>query len=383
LVLAAGGLLAGVQPAYPETLFNQVCMQTNYNNQNGSQNLNCNANDVRVATAIQSSISISSGGECHIENGVNKCTCDPSGDVTFTADFEVLLTAQARYDYGIYWATDGDANGDGALTGTCSITTATGNCAGGVGGGCTDTLNVRPSGYTAGGITSHGFTNESVSGDTCGDIDAAHNPQLVNITLTTKCTAGANNQLKLPFCTSWRQPGSNEVCGSPLDAFPGSPSKCSCNPGFTIGIQVLPTGSGAKCVTGLACASVGYKVEISNTSPSPHEDVTLSSLSDDRFGVITSDHGVTASGCGPTNTDPCEAVANTTCATGGTIVFGTPYSCTFDGVICELGSHTNNITAGLTGKDTGKSFSVGPLTATVTVNDVTVNSQGTCTTTTP
>ena len=120
-LVAAGGVLFGAQPASAFTA--NVCMQTNYTAHGKTQSLNCTANDVRVAEVTN--ITIQSGGECHLVNGVNTCTCTANQPVTFTADYKVVLTAQARYDIGIYFSTDGDTNGDGALTGQCKLTTLT------------------------------------------------------------------------------------------------------------------------------------------------------------------------------------------------------------------------------------------------------------------
>ena len=72
--------------------------------------LNCTANDVQLAKALNIVI---------LDDG---CAF-PGDSVTFTADFEVLLTAQARHDIGIWFAQDGDPNGDGAITGTCTAAT--------------------------------------------------------------------------------------------------------------------------------------------------------------------------------------------------------------------------------------------------------------------
>src|ERR671930_2465227 len=56
-------------------------------------NLNCTANDIRIASV--SNITVLDDG------------CAFPGDtVTFNADLEVLLTAEARYDVGIYISTD-------------------------------------------------------------------------------------------------------------------------------------------------------------------------------------------------------------------------------------------------------------------------------------
>ena len=70
--------------------------------------LNCNANDVRIAQALNLVI---------LDDGCKF----PGDDVTFAADFEVVLTAQERHDIGIFFSVDGDPNLDGALSGTCAI----------------------------------------------------------------------------------------------------------------------------------------------------------------------------------------------------------------------------------------------------------------------
>ena len=71
--------------------------------------LSCTANDVRIGSAT---------------NIVITDPCEYPGDsVTFDATFEVQTGAQERYDIGLYFAVDGDLNGDGALTGTCSVST--------------------------------------------------------------------------------------------------------------------------------------------------------------------------------------------------------------------------------------------------------------------
>jgi hypothetical protein len=271
-VLAVGGLLVGAQPA--AALSANVCMQTNYTNHGNTQKLQCTANDVRVAEVTN--IDVISGGECHLEDGVKVCTCNQGGNVTFSADYKVELTAQTRYDIGIYFASDGDGNGDGALTGACVLTTLDGNSSNPV------QLDASP--------------------DVCGDIDAAHNPQLLNLTLTVACQGDAEGKLKLPNCTSWRQPGSNEVCDEATDAFPGSPSKCNCQPGFTIDIFV-ETATIEVTKTALTPTvpetggSVTYSVAVKNLAE--QATVTLDSLTDDLYGDITTTghDGITATDC--------------------------------------------------------------------------------------
>ena len=72
--------------------------------------LNCTANDVQLANVLDITI---------LDDG-----CAYPGDtVTFTGFAEVLLTAQARYDIGIFFSLDGDPNGDASISGVCSIST--------------------------------------------------------------------------------------------------------------------------------------------------------------------------------------------------------------------------------------------------------------------
>jgi hypothetical protein len=64
--------------------------------------------------------------------------------------------------------------------------------------------------------------------DTCGDIDAAHSPlysSIQNIQVACVDTNGDGN-LDINTGLSWRQPGANDICTSPIQAFPGGPAKC-------------------------------------------------------------------------------------------------------------------------------------------------------------
>ena len=161
----------------------------------------------------------------------------------------------SRHDVGIYFSLDGDPNGDGALTGSCTVSTpAYGPAIDGwidLDGTGDDTTNSNDFGYcsTDGGTSvaspatpcdggspaggdaqcvaaiGAGATCEEFSGlqDSCGDITSASNPLQPEVTLTVTCVdTDADGQLDLPYCTSWRQPGGNELCLTPLAAYPGS-----------------------------------------------------------------------------------------------------------------------------------------------------------------
>ncbi|UTW13429.1 DUF11 domain-containing protein [Marinobacterium rhizophilum] len=212
------GLLAGTQTAQADgagnadVLNGQACMEDT-----ADFGLNCTANDVRIANATN--IVIDDDG------------CAFPGDtVDFTATFTVELTAQARHDIGIWFAEDGDPNGDGALTGTCTAATPA---------YAPDPPWLDLDG-TLDPFPGPGKKEPSGVQDTCGDIDAAHNPLFPVVTLTNVACVDSDGdgKLNLPNCTSWRQPGANELCEGPLDAYPGSPSKCRCDDGFNIDIDV-------------------------------------------------------------------------------------------------------------------------------------------------
>lgn len=298
--------LGAVEPAAALTA--NVCMQTNYTDHGLSQSLGCTSNDVRVARATN--IDVVSGGECHMDNGVKVCTCNQGGNVTFSADYEVLLTAQARYDIGIYFAADGDPNGDGALTGACRLTTLDN-------GNSTNFINLDPTLSPA---------SKRQPNDVCGDIDAAHNPQILHLTLTVACQGDDSGKLKLPNCTSWREPGANQSCEQAPDAFPGSPSKCNCEPGFTVDIFVETatievTKTASPTTVPETGGSVTYSVAVKNLAQ--QASITLDSLTDNIYGDITSTGGqITSTTCVPD--------ANTsTCQIGGAIAAGATCTCSF------------------------------------------------------
>jgi uncharacterized repeat protein (TIGR01451 family) len=255
------------------------CMLDLYEEFGQGGGLNCTANDIQVAQVVDLFI---------LDDG-----CAFPGDtVTFGFTAEVVLTAQERHDIGVYFATDGDPNGDGALTGSCSVTALpySGNFDQPQPGGGTlvqsfvdldmtndDTKNPDDFGYCADGtgtfeLDSFGFPvpcNESggvpagdcsagftcqefgagIPGgspiqDTCGDIDDTFKDPAPGIfvgvpSLSAVCLdTDGDGLLNLPNCTSWRQPGVNDLCLTPQGAFPGAPSKCRCDVGFNIPIDI-------------------------------------------------------------------------------------------------------------------------------------------------
>ena len=305
LTLVAAALLLGPQEASAQT-----CIQDVWKAHGNNQNLTCTAGDVTLATATN--INITTGGTC--AGGV--CSCYAGQAVTFTADFRMNLGADTRYDVGFYIATDGDPNGDGAISGQCSANASL-------------STNTTRAGN---------FINLDGAPDVCGDITGplslaagSHNPLFVTATIVgVTCPSTPGQKLTLPFATTWRQPGSNEVCDgtgngtTTNDVYPGSPSKCN-KGSLVLDITSVSTTIG---VTKTALTpsvpetggSASYSVTVNNTSAVA---VTLTSLSDNQYSDITAVGGaVTATTCVP------DADA-ATCQVGGSIAAGQSCSCTF------------------------------------------------------
>jgi hypothetical protein len=295
---ALAGLMFTVTPASA-----QSCIQDVWKAHGNKQDLTCTANDVTLSKVTN--INITQGGSC--VGGV--CKCFLGQDVTFTADFQMDLTADTRYDIGFYVSTDG-GGADGALTGACAATQVT-------------------------AANGQNFINLDGAPDSCGDITgtfgSATNPQIVHHQVTMPCTdPDQNGQLELPFCTTWRQPGSNETCTQQSDAFPGSPSKCNCGIRpidiFTETATIEVTKSASPTTIPETGGSVTYSVSVKNLAT--QATVTLDSLDDDIYGNITTTghDGITATTCVP------DADA-ATCQIGGVIAAGATCTCSFTATV--------------------------------------------------
>jgi len=230
--------------------------------------LNCTAKDVQLASAKNIVI---------LDDG---CAF-PGDEVTFTANFEVVLTAKARHDVGIWFAADGDPNSDGALTGSCWA--------------ATPAYATEPVWLDLDGTADSLPETNILSGsqDTCGDIDNEHNPLFPDITMTVQCVDfDRDGKLNLPNCTSWRQPGSNDWCGEPTGAFPGSPSKCSCDLSFNIDIDVPPAEllvtktAGDETVPEPGKNNLLFTITVKNTSIDPENSIDLDTLADNVYGDL-------------------------------------------------------------------------------------------------
>ena len=301
LSLVGGGLLFG-----PEAASAQTCINDVWKAHGNNQNVTCTANDVTLSSATN--INIVTGGSCDPVTG--HCSCFAGLPVTFTADFRMDLTADTRYDVGFYLATDNDPNHDGAITGQCTAKAS-----------------------LASNTPAANFINLDAAPDVCGDItgplNTAHNPLFVSAQVSTTCPSAPGQQLQLPFATTWRQPGSNQVClgtgngTNTNDVYPGSPSKCNTGT-LTLDITSVSTTLDVTKSTSSTVPETGgtasYSVTVANTTSIA---VTLTSLNDDKYGDITS---LTGSTCVP------DGVAST-CEVGGTIAAGGQCSCTFSGAV--------------------------------------------------
>jgi hypothetical protein len=179
------------------------CMNDVYNQFGQGGNLNCTAEDIKIYAIHDLEI-------------LDPCeSSEDTAVVTFVAEFE--LTAEARYDVGVYIAADA---GD-ALTGDCSITTFP---------GAPEPMWVdldNPTGPVV---------------DMCGDVDGDHARIFHQIDgITVGCEdEDVDGFSDVSACLSWRQPGNNDECDSPYDAYPGTPAKCKCQilPGIPTSVEL-------------------------------------------------------------------------------------------------------------------------------------------------
>lgn len=247
LVLAAiatGGLVAGTQLAYAETIVGENCLADQYT---GGGAPNCTANDVRVA------------GVAKDTNGnylISQSECIAGSTFDLTATFNVVTTSQSRYDIGIYFDTAGDTEHDGAKTGTCSLSTIP---------------NTPPPYY-------------NLDGDSCGD-NVQGTTLLVPITIPGVLCVDSNGDglLDLPNAVSWQQ-NAGQVCNEAADVTAGAPSKCKLDNAFsvpvkveTVNLEVTKTANPTEC-NEPGC-SVAFTVHVVN--PATTTSVTLTTIVDD------------------------------------------------------------------------------------------------------
>ncbi len=200
-------------------------------------NNNCTANDV---TFVVVGLGIQDDG----------CV-SPSDTVSiFLGGVLRNSSAQTRYDVGLYIATDGDPNGDGAKSGVCARdslqpvgTMGVSTC----GPGSLDLSRTRDDYAPFDGLADNGpYLN--TDGDACGDLystghsgcdengDGQWDDTVVRFTqaLTFPCDdADSNGFVEIPTCATWGQQidevgGANGSCDSEAEVVPGTKAKCRC-----------------------------------------------------------------------------------------------------------------------------------------------------------
>src|SRR6266568_1721405 len=339
IVVMALGLAVRTASATP------TCMQDAWKEHGNTQSLTCTANDVKIAYA--DNIRGTDG------KALSKCTKGTT--FSFIADFHIVLNAQTRYDIGLYFATDGDPNHNGALTGTCSANTI--NTPSPLSG-------TTPTVY----LGSNNFIQLDPTPDVCGDIDNAHSPQTVTVEVdnVTCQDTDSDGQLNLPNCTSWRTSGQNGICTGVSDAYPGSPSKCNCDIAFNIPVTVEIPGITVTKVPNPTYISEGtatdvtYTVTVTNTGSVV--GIIINTLNDSLYGNITTTghDGISAT--------TCTGLPITIPPNGQT---GNPYICTFTvNTTAAAGTTSINDEVCATGKDQNGLTVSGCGNAVVTVGDV-------------
>jgi hypothetical protein len=334
-VLLVGVFLVGAQAAFAVDAGGTVegeglCMQRIFignttDSVTGSNRLNCTANDISVAKALSATCS---GSGC-----VSTTECAEGEFFTANATFQVNVTANARYDAGIFFRTDGgsSARGDG--------TSATGHCS----------LSwfelPAPTGSPA----------LNLDGDTCGDLNAGSYTTISFTIPNVKCVESTTKpgNVSLPNCTSWHS-NQGTACTAPLTSasdnnkfnfHPDTKSKCACDDQFFIPIAVRkPGGTVTKSATQ---ADVTFSITVTNTSAL---NVQVTKLTDNKAtggtpaGDITSVHNDVIKAC----TDSSNAVVTLPKALSPTGQTGDSFTCSYVLRVNDTGGdQTNTVTATL------------------------------------
>jgi hypothetical protein len=252
------------------------------------KNVQCTANDVRIAQAVNPRDL--SG------NPIN--TCFQGVPFSFIVDFQVVTTATARENIGLYLGT---TPGGSALTGTCNDNIISPLHLPNTSGTPPPSCPAAGAGIQCLGSALYHEFDTSLNGDNCGDTTSADGTnQFVTVELDNVLCSGSGS-LVLPDCTSWQQPGgailctSNPNAGWPFStsAIPGSPSKCSCG---TVSIPITPisysisaTKTPNPAMLNEPGGDVTYTVGVTNntsTSLGSAGSVAINQICDDKFGNI-------------------------------------------------------------------------------------------------
>jgi hypothetical protein len=199
-LLASAGLLATAAMAAPP-VENTGCILDQPTAPSG---LNCTANDIQLSSPAITVID----------------PCSFSGD---TAKLQVLVditgTAQTRYDIGVWLSVDGDPNGDGSESGTCSVVSIPNN------------------------ILDVDGNSTNIDADACGDVanTAAGPPDILQAdmgTVDVLCLdSNSDGLIDVPVIVSWKQQSAND-CSTSAEALPGTSAKCDASLAFSLDVPI-------------------------------------------------------------------------------------------------------------------------------------------------
>ncbi|MCY1055137.1 hypothetical protein [Nannocystis sp. SCPEA4] len=297
-ILAGAGALLGARPASAQEVSGPTeengCMQSAFD----GGKLNCTAKDVRLSRAVS----------------VSPATCTEGETIDLTATFETIVTANTRYDIGFWFRTDGGDDARGDDNAVCSISALDPAKEPGV----------------------------SIDTDSCGDLTSG---TYENVTFTIPdvlCEAAPGTDvLKLPNCTSWHNSAGNDCAinpssptnpiPDPSDFAPETKSKCTCDDTFTVPVIVVPSVPPTLLKTALSTADCQMQVDATYTvvvtNNDPNNAQTVTALTDNKFGDISTAHGpspgieqVVSTNCTVPRQIPAGEGNTTTCSFVGRIV---------------------------------------------------------------
>ena len=172
----------------------------------GLNSLTCTANDVSLAN-----ITLPAGAPS---------TCKGGEIVTTPLNFNVVSTANTRYNWGFYTTLDKNATPLDGPGDACLIWVG----------------EIQPSGTP---------NSQSANSDLCTDVTKSQNAHFENQTLSFICQdTDGDTQVDLEYCATWDQ-NDDALCSTngeidpDLLPVPGAPSKCNCA-SVTVPITVLP-----------------------------------------------------------------------------------------------------------------------------------------------
>jgi hypothetical protein len=303
VALVVGGLLVSAQSASATdngpTVYDGICMQKVFGGDTvtSKNRLNCSAGDIRLSRVLS----------------VSPTTCTRGQLFDLTATFEIIVTANARYDAGFFFRLDGGPSARGGLLPE-PFKTAEGSCS---------LSALTPPSPTNG-------PSLNLDGDTCGDLNSG--TYQVSFTIPNVSCNDTNDDklLNLPYCTSWHSK-QGTLCEISSAGFvvadakyfaPDTPSKCVCDDTFQVPVLVEEatievTKTADPMTVPEPGGEVTYTVSIKNTASL--ESVAIYSIIDNIYGDLgdKDNEAVTDNGCPDLIGDTLGAGLTTTCSFKG------------------------------------------------------------------